>query len=351
MTTDRIVLPRPDDWHLHLRDGEALAAVLPHTARQFRRAVVMPNLSPPVTTLAAARAYRSRILAALPPGADFEPLMTLYLTESTRPEALLEAAASGCVAAVKLYPAGATTNSDSGVRDLDAVLPALSALAEVGLPLLVHGEVTDPEVDIFDREAVFLERKLAPLLERLPRLRVVLEHITTAAAVAFVDAAGPQLGATITAHHLLATRNDMLVGAVRPHYYCLPVLKRERDRLALLEAATRGPSRYFLGTDSAPHEVGRKECSAGCAGSYTAHAALELYAEAFDQVGALDRLADFTSRNGPEFYGLPVNTGGLSLRREAWSAPASFAFGSGGALRPWRQDKPLQWRLEGPPLA
>ena len=343
---DALTLPRPDDWHLHLRDGAALAAVLPHTARQFARAIVMPNLTPPVVTVAAAQAYAARIAAALPAGLRFTPLMTLYFTETTPPEALVEAAAGGAVVGVKLYPAGATTNSDSGVRDVNAVLPQLQAMASAGLPLLVHGEVTDPSVDIFDREAVFLERTLAPLLERLPTLRVVLEHITTAAAVRFVDAAGPQLGATITAHHLLATRNDMLVGAIRPHYFCLPVLKRERDREALLEAAARGPSRYFLGTDSAPHAVDKKECPAGCAGSFTAHAALELYAEAFDQVGALDRLADFASRNGPRWYGLPENDGEVTLLREEWTAPAAYPFAEGG-LRPWRHDKPLRWRFVG----
>jgi dihydroorotase len=348
MKTDSLTITRPDDWHLHLRDGAALAAVLPHTARQFARAVVMPNLSPPVVRLADARAYQARIEAALPPGAAFQPLMTLYLTEATPPEALIEAAESGAVVGVKLYPAGATTNSDSGVREVSAVLPQLEVMAAAGLPLLVHGEVTDPAVDIFDREAVFLERTLGPLLERLPTLRVVLEHITTAAAVRFVDAAGPQLGATITAHHLLATRNDMLVGAIRPHYFCLPVLKREEHRLALLEAATGGSPKFFLGTDSAPHARAAKETACGCAGIFSAPAAIELYATAFEQAGALDRLEGFAGRHGPIFYDLPFNRGTLTLVRRPNPVPAVVAAGEAGDLVPLGAGTTLDWSVLHP---
>ena len=338
---DRITLPRPDDWHLHLRDGDALHAVVGHTAARFGRAVVMPNLVPPIRTVADAQAYEARIRAAAG-GAAFQPLMTLYLTEGTDPDEIDRAVEAGIVG-VKLYPAGATTHSDAGVHDLQRVAPVLQRMAALGLPLLVHGEVTDPLVDIFDRELAFLERVLGPLLARLPDLRVVVEHITTAAAVAFVDAAG--VGATITAHHLLANRNHMLVGGIRPHFYCLPVLKRERDRQALLEAATRGPSRYFLGTDSAPHAVTAKETVCGCAGSFTAHAGIELYAEAFDQVGALASLADFASRNGPAFYDLPVSAEQITLVRETWTAPAELPFRQGETLRPWRHTEPIPWRI------
>ncbi|HNI08100.1 MAG TPA: dihydroorotase, partial [Thiobacillaceae bacterium] len=300
---DRLTLTRPDDWHLHLRDGAMLAAVLPDTARRFGRAIVMPNLKPPVRTVADANAYRERILAALPAGMAFEPLMTLYLTDNTDPAEIARAKASGGVQAVKYYPAGATTNSDSGVTDIRKVDAVLAAMQEAGLPLLLHGEVTDTEVDVFDREAVFIDRILAPLLQRLPRLKIVLEHITTRQAAEFVTAAPANVAATVTAHHLLYNRNAMFQGGIRPHYYCLPVLKRETHRAALIEAATGGNPKFFLGTDSAPHPKGAKECACGCAGIYTAHAALELYAEAFDGAGALDRLEAFASFHGPDFYG------------------------------------------------
>lgn len=347
-TVDRLTLRAPDDWHLHLRDGEALQAVIGDTARRFVRAVVMPNTLPPLRRAADALAYGERIERARQaacPERPFQPLLTLYLTEETTEGDIDEAVAAGIVG-VKLYPAGATTNSSAGVRSLSQVEPVLAHMARVGLPLLVHGEVTDPDIDIFDRERVFLERVLGPLLGRLPDLRVVVEHLTTAAAVAFVDAAGPAVGATLTAHHLLANRNDLLVGGVRPHYYCLPVLKRETDRQALLEAATRGPSRYFLGTDSAPHAVSRKEAICGCAGCYTAHAGIELYAEAFDAVGALDRLEAFASENGPDFYRLPRNEGAVTLTRRDWTPPASLPFGAGAELRPWRHEAPVRWALD-----
>jgi dihydroorotase len=343
---DQITLTRPDDWHLHLRDGDALASVVPHSARQFARAIVMPNLKPPVTTVAAAAAYRDRILAALPEDAGFEPLMTLYLTDNTTPAEIERAAAAPFVHAVKLYPAGATTNSDAGVTDLARCDDTLAAMAEHGLPLLVHGEVTEPGVDIFDRETVFLERTLTRLLERHPRLRVVLEHITTAAAVGFVRQGPERLGATITAHHLLLNRNHMLVGGIRPHHYCLPILKRESDREALLEAATSGHPRFFLGTDSAPHPRGGKETSCGCAGVYTAHAAIELYADAFDAAGALDRLEAFASHHGADFYGLPRNTGTLTLTREPWQVPEEYALGTASVV-PMRAGESVGWRILG----
>ena len=342
-------LPTPDDWHVHLRDGASLATPLAHTAAQFARAVVMPNLVPPVRDLQGLRAYRQRIFAALAPEAHFQPLMTLYLTEATTPDDIDLAADSGEVFGFKLYPAGATTNSQAGVRDLFTMGPQLARLAARQLPLLIHGEVTDPSIDIFDRERVFLERTLGPLLDQLPDLRVVLEHITTAAAVRFLDSAGTGVAATITAHHLLATRNDMLVGAIRPHYYCLPILKRSTDREALLEAATRGPSRYMLGTDSAPHAQDRKECAAGCAGAYTAHAAIELYAEAFAAVGALDRLVDFACRNGPRFHKLPENPGELLITTEAWEPPRAYPFGDSEAaspLIPWRANQALRFKTQ-----
>ncbi|MBK5913015.1 dihydroorotase [Rhodocyclus purpureus] len=339
----QITITRPDDWHLHLRDGEALAAVLPHTARQFARAIVMPNLKPPVTTVADAAAYRERILAALPAGLDFEPLMTLYLTDRTSPDEIRRAADSGFVKAVKLYPAGATTNSDAGVTDLAHCAAALAEMERLGLPLLVHGEVTDPEIDIFDREQVFIERVLQPLLARHPGLRVVFEHITTAEAAAFVSEAGDNVGATITAHHLLYNRNAIFVGGVRPHYYCLPVLKRERHREALVRAAISGSPRFFLGTDSAPHARGAKEAACGCAGCYTAHAALELYAEAFDAAGALDRLEAFASFNGPDFYRLPRNRGQVTLVREGWTAPPAYPFGGSETIVPLRAGEAMHW--------
>lgn len=345
--TDTLTLTRPDDWHLHLRDGAALTAVLPDTARQFGRAIVMPNLKPPVTTVADAEAYRARILAALPAGMTFEPLMTLYLTDRTTPDEIVRAKASGIVHGVKLYPLGATTNSDSGVSSLEHCLPVLEKMAEVGLPFLLHGEVTDPDIDIFDREAVFIERTLAPLIARLPELRVVLEHITTAQAAEFVASASANVAATLTAHHLLMNRNAMLVGGIRPHHYCLPVLKRETHRQALLKAATSGSAKFFLGTDSAPHARHTKEAACGCAGMYTAHAALELYAEAFDSVGALDKLEAFASFNGPDFYRLPRNSGTVTLRRESWTVPATLAYLDDAPLVPLRAGETLGWKLQG----
>ena len=346
MTTNSLTFARPDDWHLHLRDGPALAAVLPYTARQFARAIVMPNLRPPVTTVAAARAYRSRILAALgaPAATPFEPLMTLYLTDNTAPAEIAAARASGFVHAVKYYPAGATTNSDSGVTALERAFPALAAMEERDLPLLVHGEVTDPAVDVFDREQAFIDRVLAEIVRRFPALRVVFEHITTAEAADYVLAAGPRVAATITAHHLLYNRNAIFQGGLRPHYYCLPVLKRERHRAALVRAATGGSPKFFLGTDSAPHPRGEKESACGCAGCFTAHAALELYAEAFDAAGALDRLEGFASFHGADFYRLPRNTARVTLVREPWSAPPELGFGA-TTLVPLRAGEPLRWRL------
>ena len=342
---DTLTLTRPDDWHLHVRDGAVLAHVVPDTARRFARAIIMPNLDPPVTTVAQARAYRERILAAVPAACDFAPLMTLYLTEATTPEEIHAAAADPCVQAVKLYPAGATTHSEAGVRDLRRVRPVLAAMAETGLPLLVHGEVTDPAVDVFDRETVFIETVLAGLLDRLPDLRVVLEHITTEFAVDFVRGAGPNVAATITAHHLLYNRNAMFRGGLRPHYYCLPVLKRERHRRALVEAAVSGDACFFLGTDSAPHPRARKESACGCAGIYTAHAALELYAEVFDAAGALDRLEAFASHHGADFYRLPRNTGTVTLRREAWTVPEALPLGDGDEVVPLRAGETVAWQL------
>jgi dihydroorotase len=341
-----LTLIRPDDWHLHLRDGDALKAVLPHTARQFARAIVMPNLKPPVATVAAASAYRQRILSALPAGAAFEPLMTLYLTDNTTAAEIRAAVASGFVHGVKLYPAGATTNSDAGVTDMARVDPALAEMAATGLPLLVHGEVTDPAIDLFDREALFIDTVLRPLLARHPTLKVVMEHITTRDAVDFVTAAGPQVAATITAHHLLYNRNAIFQGGVRPHYYCLPVLKRELHRQALVAAATSGNPKFFLGTDSAPHAQQAKEAACGCAGCYTAFAALELYATAFEQAGALDKLEGFASVFGPAFYGLPKNAGTVTLARVDWTAPASFPYIDGGQLVPLAAGEVLHWQLQ-----
>ena len=336
-----LTLTRPDDWHLHLRDGDMLAAVLPDTARQFARAIVMPNLKPPVRTLAEARAYRDRILAVLPHGMRFEPLMTLYLTDNTDPEEVARAHASGIVRAVKYYPAGATTNSDSGVTDIHKVEAVLEVMREIGLPLLLHGEVTDAEVDVFDREAVFIDRVLMPLLRRMPDLKVVLEHITTRQAAEFVSAAPANVGATITAHHLLYNRNAMFQGGMRPHYYCLPVLKRETHRHALIEAAISGNPKFFLGTDSAPHARDAKESACGCAGIYTAHAALALYAEVFEQAGALDRLEAFASFHGADFYGLARNGEQVTLLREATPVSAEHAAG----VLPLRAGETLAWRL------
>ena len=341
--TQQITLTRPDDWHLHLRDGAALHTVVPHTAAQFGRAIVMPNLKPPVTTAEQALAYKQRILAAVPPGMSFEPLMTLYLTDNLPPEEIARAKAAGVVA-VKLYPAGATTNSDAGVTDLRKTYKTLEAMQREGVLLLVHGEVTSPEIDLFDREAVFIEQQLAPLRKDFPELKIVMEHITTQEAAQYVAEADQFLGATITAHHLLYNRNALFTGGIRPHYYCLPVLKRETHRQALVAAATSGNARFFLGTDSAPHPAHLKEHATGCAGCYTAHAAIEMYAEAFDAAGALDQLEAFASFNGPDFYNLPRNTGRITLRKESWTPPASFAFGE-AELKPLRAGEALPWKL------
>ncbi len=341
---DAITLTRPDDWHLHLRDGAAMAAVLPHSAAQFARAVVMPNLRPPVTTAAMAVAYRDRILAALPAGADFTPLMTLYLTDRTAPDEVARAIDAGVVG-VKLYPAGATTNSDAGVTDLHRVYPTLEAMQARGLVLQVHGEVTDSQVDVFDREAVFIDRVMLPLRRDFPELKVVFEHITTKQAAQYVAEAGPWTAATVTAHHLLYSRNALFMGGLRPHWYCLPVLKRETHRLALVAAATSGSDRFLLGTDSAPHAAQLKEASVCGAGCYTALTALELYAQAFDAAGALDRLEAFASFHGPDFYGLPRNTERVTLRRSAWTVPESLPFGE-AALKPLCAGETLAWRLD-----
>ena len=334
---------RPDDWHLHLRDGTALAAVLPATARQFARAIVMPNLRPPVTTAAAALAYRERIVAALPAGSGFQPLMTLYLTDNTPPDEIRRARDAGVVA-LKLYPAGATTNSAAGVTDIRKTYATLDAMQRQGLLLLVHGEVTDAQVDIFDREAVFIDRVMQPLRRDMPELKVVFEHITTLEAAQYVASAGAHTAATITAHHLLYNRNALFTGGLRPHYYCLPVLKKERHRLALVQAATSGSPRFFLGTDSAPHAAALKEQSVCGAGCYTAPAALELYAEAFEAAGALDKLEGFASLHGPAFYGLPVNTGTVTLQRQAWVLPETLPFGD-ALIKPLRAGETLNWKL------
>jgi len=341
----QLTLTRPDDWHLHLRDGAAMRAVLPDTARRFARAIVMPNLKPPVRTVAEAAAYRTRILDSLPAGMRFEPLMTLYLTDNTSPAEVRAAKASGFVHAVKYYPAGATTHSDAGVTAVERAYPAIEAMQEVGLPLLVHGEVTDPEVDVFDREAVFIDRVLVPLLDRFPRLKLVLEHITTRQGVEFVRAMPDNVAGTLTAHHLLYSRNAMFRGGIRPHYYCLPVLKREEHRRALVEAATSGSPKFFLGTDSAPHAQDAKECACGCAGIYTAHAGIELYAEVFEAAGALDRLEAFASFHGPDFYGLPRNRERITLVKQPWNVPAAIDFGEGRRLIPLRAGEAVTWRL------
>lgn len=341
----QITITRPDDWHLHLRDGEALAAVLSHSARQFARAIVMPNLRPPVTTVAMAAEYRQRILSALPAGVRFEPLMTLYLTDNTSVDEIRRAADNGFVKAVKLYPAGATTNSDAGVTDLTRCAAVLDEMAKFGMPLLVHGEVTDPAIDLFDREKAFIDTVMQPLLARHPALRVVFEHITTRDAAEFVTAAGDNVAATITAHHLLYNRNAIFAGGLRPHYYCLPVLKRETHRAALVGVATSGNPKFFLGTDSAPHARMTKEAACGCAGCYTAHAALELYAAAFEGAGALDRLEAFASFNGPDFYRLPRNTGTITLQKRAWTVPERFEYAGGDALVPLRAGETLDWKL------
>jgi dihydroorotase len=337
-------LLRPDDWHLHLRDGASLEAVVAHTAQRFGRAVVMPNLKPPITTVAAAAAYRERILAARPTGSSFDPLMTLYLTDATTKDEIARAKASGFVHAVKYYPAGATTNSDAGVTGLERAYAALDALQAHDLPLLVHGESTDPTVDVFDREAVFIERVLIPVRERFPNLRIVFEHVTTKEAVEFVRGAGPRVAATITPQHLLLNRNALFQGGIRPHHYCLPVLKRELHRSALLAAATSGSPQFFLGTDSAPHARHTKESACGCAGIYSAHAGIELYAEAFETVGALDKLEGFASLYGADFYGLPRNSDVITLVKTPWSPPASYDFG-GHELVPFRAGETIAWTL------
>lgn len=341
---EKITLIRPDDWHLHLRDGEQMQAVLADTARRFGRAVVMPNLRPPVTTVALAAAYRERIVAALPEGSRFQPLMTLYLTDNTAPAEIVHAKASGLVHGVKYYPAGATTNSDSGVTDLARCSAVLEEMERQDVPLLVHGEVTDPEVDVFDREKVFIERTLAPLIERFPGLRVVLEHVTTRDGVEFVRSASARVAATLTAHHLLMNRNAMFSGGIRPHHYCLPVLKRETHRQALMAAAASGDPKFFLGTDSAPHAKNAKEAACGCAGMYTAHAGIELYAEAFEQAGALDRLEAFASLHGADFYGLPRNTETITLVKQSWEVPGALPFGA-ETLVPLRAGGSVAWKI------
>lgn len=339
-----LTIRRPDDWHLHLRDGDAMAAVLPDSARRFARAIVMPNLKAAVRTTHQALDYRERILAALPEGLAFEPLMTLYLTEDTPPEEIARAKLSGRIAGVKLYPAGATTNSAEGVTRISRCFHTLERMQELGMPLLVHGEVTDPVIDIFDRERAFIEDVLGPLVDRFPELKIVLEHITTRDAVHYVEITGTRIAATITAHHLLMNRNALFLGGIRPHHYCLPILKREADREALVEAATSGNPKFFLGTDSAPHALDTKETACGCAGIYTAHAALELYAVAFEEAGALDKLEGFASVHGPQFYGLPVNEGTITLVREGWDVPERLAYGD-GELVPLRAGERLPWRL------
>jgi dihydroorotase len=344
-STEKITLRRPDDWHVHLRDAEMLATVLPFTARQFARAIVMPNLAPPVTSVAAARAYHGRILAAVPTGTDFTPLMTCYLTDSTDPQEVACGYQDGVFTAVKLYPARATTNSAFGVTDYDRITPVLERMAGLGMPLLIHGEVTDPEVDVFDREAVFIDQVLDPLRRRLPELRIVLEHITTEEAVDYVTSGGANLAATITAHHLVINRNAIFAGGIRPHLYCLPIAKREKHRLALRRATTSGDPAFFLGTDSAPHAFLTKETACGCAGIFTAPCALEIYAEVFEEEAALDRLEAFASLNGPQFYRLPSNDAPITLRREPSVVPQHAGEGD-HAVVPFRAGETLRWRLE-----
>ena len=349
--TDSVTITRPDDWHLHLRDGDALTTVVPHTAAQFGRAVIMPNLKPPITTVRQAQDYARRIRAARPEGSPFEPLMTLYLTDNLDPQEIRRAkdthgsGGDGQVVAVKLYPAGATTNSDAGITDMHKTYKVLELMQREGLLLLVHGEVTSPTIDLFDREAVFIDSQLIPLRRDFPELKIVLEHITTTQAAQYIRDADPLMAATITAHHLLYNRNAIFTGGIRPHYYCLPVLKRETHRLALVQAATGGNPRFFLGTDSAPHPAHLKEHATGCAGCYTAFAALEMYAEMFDAANALDQLEAFASFNGADFYGLPRNQGGVTLRRESWLAPRSFAFGD-AELTPLRAGETLAWKIQ-----
>ncbi|HVF16916.1 MAG TPA: dihydroorotase [Steroidobacteraceae bacterium] len=339
-----LTITRPDDWHLHVRDGAHLSSVVPFTALQFGRAVIMPNLKPPVTTIAQAQAYRERILAAVPKGSQFEPLMTLYLTESTAPSEIKAARASGIVVGAKLYPAGATTHSDAGVTSIDKIFPVLEAMQEADLVFQVHGEVTDQDVDVFDREAVFIDRVMARVVQEFPRLRVVFEHVTTREAVQFVQSSRPGVAATVTPQHLLLNRNAIFQGGIRPHNYCLPVLKREQDRNALVAAATSDDARFFLGTDSAPHARHTKEDSCGCAGIFSAHAAIELYAECFELAGRLDRLQSFASERGPDFYRLPRNSTQITLERTEWKVPATYSFG-GDELVPFRAGESLPWRL------
>ena len=340
----KITLTRPDDWHLHVRDGSALATVVPHSAARFGRAIIMPNLRPPVTTTEQALAYRERILATVPQGVSFEPLMTLYLTDQTTPDEIRKARQSGAVYAAKLYPAGATTNSDSGVTRIENIMPALEVMQQQEMPLLVHAEVTDPGIDIFDRERAFIDRHMRSLVEQLPELSVVFEHVTTRDAVEFVCEAREGVAATITAHHLLYNRNAMLAGGIRPHFYCLPILKRNSHQQALIRAATSGNPKFFLGTDSAPHPVHAKESSCGCAGCYTAFAAIELYAEAFEQADALDKLEGFASFFGADFYGLPRNSDQITLVRESWEAPQTYTFGDSEVV-PLRAGETVRWRL------
>ncbi|MDX1490408.1 MAG: dihydroorotase [Pseudohongiellaceae bacterium] len=343
---NQISIIQPDDWHVHLRDNEALAGTVAATAAQFARAIVMPNLKPPVTDIKAATEYRQRILSAVPKGVDFEPLMTLYLTDSTPVSLPAQAKDSGFIKAAKYYPAGATTNSDNGVTNIENVYPVLEAMAEAGLPLLMHGEVTNADIDIFDREKVFIDTILLPLTQRFPKLRIVLEHITTKYAAQFVTEADHPIAATITAHHLLYNRSDMLAGGIRPHLYCLPILKRNTHQQALIEAATSGNPRFFLGTDSAPHAQELKEHACGCAGSYTAHAAIELYAQVFESVGALDKLEGFASLHGPAFYGLEVNTKKITLSKTPWTVPSTYPIGNAPVV-PLCAGEDLQWKFEG----
>lgn len=340
-----ITLTRPDDWHCHIRDGDEMASVIGHSARQFARAIIMPNLKPAVTTTDEARAYRQRILSCLPGNADFEPLMTLYLTDNTTSDEIKKAHDSGFIHAVKLYPSGATTHSDAGVGQIEKTWPVLAKMAELGMPLLVHGEVTDPDVDIFDREKIFIEQQLIPVLDNIPGLRVVLEHITTREAVEFISAESERVAATITAHHLLMNRNAMFKGGLHPHHYCLPVLKREQHRQALIEIIQSGHPRFFLGTDSAPHARNTKESSCGCAGIFTAHAAMELYTEAFEQAQALDKLEAFASFNGPDFYGLPRNTKKITLTKKSWRVPPDYPLTKTQSVVPLRANEEISWKL------
>ena len=341
---DTLTITQPDDWHLHVRDGQALTSVIPDTARRFGRAIIMPNLKPPVTTTEEAMAYRERIMRAVPAGTGFEPLMTLYLTDNTGADEIRKAKQNGKIHAVKLYPSGATTNSDAGVTDIRKTYTTLAAMEEHGIPLLVHGESTRTDVDVFDREKVFIDETLIPLNKQFPHLQIVFEHITTAEAVEFVMSSDSSIAATITAHHLLMNRNAMLAGGIHPHYYCLPVLKREKHRVALVEAATSGHNRFFLGTDSAPHAKDKKETACGCAGIYTAHAAIELYAEAFDEAGKLDQLEGFASFNGADFYKLPRNKKTITLVKETWSVPESLPLGD-SLLVPFRANKDIPWKI------